>query len=101
MGRLLSSLALLIVASCGVDVSSESGPGFDEMLDVDLLSSTLTMDDPAHSDICGALPADGACSLLCDVDMLVANFVPEGTCVAFICDLNDGQTIAMHVCHPP
>lgn len=60
----------------------------------------VASDSPVNSDICGVLPEEGACSLLCDVDALVATFVPEGTCVAFICDLTDGQTIAMHVCHP-
>jgi hypothetical protein len=42
---------------------------------------------------------DGACSLACDPDAVIAQFVPEGTCTMFECDLTDGTTINVGGCH--
>ncbi|MDB4960184.1 MAG: hypothetical protein JWP01_183 [Myxococcales bacterium] len=42
---------------------------------------------------------EGACSLACDPDAALAEFVPAGTCTMFECDLSDGTTIHVGGCH--
>lgn len=49
-------------------------------------------------DICGLLPCDGPCSLACDSEALIAEYVPSGTCVVFSCTLTDGRSIGVHAC---
>ncbi len=47
-------------------------------------------------------PADeGPCSLLCDPDALIETYVPEGTCVHFLCTLRDGTRRNIGACHLP
>jgi len=40
----------------------------------------------------------GACSLACNVDALIEQFVPAGTCVLFTCELIDGNTLSIGGC---
>lgn len=55
---------------------------------------------PGTTDVCRLLPPDdGACSVACDWEAL-REFVPVGTCAAFVCDLVDGSTAIFHACHP-
>jgi len=49
--------------------------------------------------ICELLPLDGPCSLVCDPAALIARYVPAGSCVTFFCELTDGRTIIVDVCH--
>jgi hypothetical protein len=55
----------------------------------------------ADENICAALPGSGPCSLLCDRDALVEEYVPVDTCAVFVCELDDGRRITAHACHPP
>jgi hypothetical protein len=58
----------------------------------------ITEDDaPAGCEL--VVATEGACSLACDPDAAVAEFVPEGTCTMFECDLSDGTTINVGGCH--
>ena len=54
-----------------------------------------------QEDICELLPTEGACSLLCDYDALVEQYVPPHTCVVFRCQLTNGEHVSAHACHPP
>ena len=51
--------------------------------------------------ICDALPCDGPCSLACDREELVTEYVPAGTCISFYCELTDGRPFVLDACHPP
>ncbi|MGE5187273.1 MAG: hypothetical protein ACM31C_34735 [Acidobacteriota bacterium] len=55
----------------------------------------------AQPDICGFLPACGACALACDPEKLAQEYVPPGACALFACTLTDGRTIRLDVCNPP
>lgn len=44
---------------------------------------------------------EGPCSLLCDPDALIENYVPKGTCVHFLCTLRDGTRRNVGACHGP
>lgn len=65
--------------------------------------ATVVIDEmatAAEPDICDLLPDDcGACSVACDWEALV-EYVPPGTCAAFICELVDGRDVTFHACHP-
>ena len=55
---------------------------------------------PGTTDVCRLLPEDcGACSVACDWEAL-REFVPVGTCAAFVCDLIDGTQAIFHACRP-
>lgn len=96
MCRLAAPLAMILLAAC-VDEPSTSGPPFDATVAV-ADKSWMDEDSSADEDICEFLPEHGACSLLCSFDELVESYVPDGTCVAFICDLTDGRSVTMHAC---
>jgi hypothetical protein len=51
--------------------------------------------------VCDVLPCDGPCSLACDKDDLVDQYVPPGTCVSFYCELTDGRVLVLDACHAP
>ncbi len=57
--------------------------------------------ETSPADVCSLLPCDGACSLACDHDALVDQYVPKGSCVTFVCDLTDGRKITVDACHIP
>jgi hypothetical protein len=52
----------------------------------------------AEPDVCDLLPSCGPCSVACDPDAL-AEYIPAGTCAAFLCHLIDGRRATFHVCH--
>ena len=51
--------------------------------------------------VCDVLPCDGPCSLACDRDALIDQYVPAGFCIHFFCELTDGRLIVLDVCHAP
>jgi hypothetical protein len=78
-----------------------------------VVSGTRTLSDDAHvaivqemasapaPDVCDLLPEGcGACSVACDWEAL-REFVPVGTCAAFVCELVDGREATFHACHVP
>jgi hypothetical protein len=77
----------------------------------EVVSGSRTLSDDARAsvtaevasapapDICTLLPEGGACSVACDWEAL-REYVPVGTCAAFICELVDGRDATFHACHP-
>ncbi len=102
---LRATVALWLVASACVQgdeiTVDEPEPGIVEASAVAQLDNAATMElgQPTDEDVCGLLPCDGPCSLACDYDALVAEYVPSGTCVVFSCELTDGRTFGLHACH--
>lgn len=64
------------------------------------ISAAVELPDGGYN-ICEHLPAEAPCSLLCDRDALVEQYVPESSCAVFVCELTDGRRISVHACHPP
>jgi hypothetical protein len=95
--RLLLAIAMLVLVACASEESDQVGPVVGG-IHVDGSEQTLALDDP---DLCGLLPACGACSLVCDLDQLAEQYVPEGTCALFVCTLTDGRQIHVDVCNLP
>ena len=65
------------------------------------VTEALALPLSVEEDLCDALPADGPCSLACDLDALTQEYVPAGTCAAFACTLTDGRMITLHACRLP
>ena len=49
--------------------------------------------------VCDLVPAEGPCADLCDPEAL-AEHIPEGTCVTFVCHLTDGRRVLTGGCKP-
>jgi hypothetical protein len=95
MARSGVAMAILVCTSGCVD------DGVEERVAPDMHATiSHSLELVGEDDYCELLPACGPCSLLCDRDALVEQYVPEHTCVAFVCDLTDGRQIVQHVCHP-
>lgn len=47
--------------------------------------------------VCSLLPSEGACSLACDAEAL-AQLIPAGTCMTFVCELADGNVLLAGGC---
>jgi hypothetical protein len=47
---------------------------------------------------CEPMADDGACALVCDPDELLERYVPEGTCIHFVCTTRDGASHHMGAC---
>lgn len=54
-----------------------------------------------RTETCEPAADEGPCSLLCDPDALIETYVPEGTCVHFLCTLRDGTRRSIGACHWP
>lgn len=92
--------SLLAVCACGAGCA-EASDARDGPVDTDLLidvSPSAQADPPTP--ICDLLPPTGPCALACDHDAFL-DFVPPGTCAAFLCELTDGREIVVNACHPP
>ncbi len=92
-------LAFLVGSACvdEPEVVSESRTLSDDARAVVVKGEMATAPEP---DICDLLADDcGACSVACDWEALI-EYVPPGTCVAFICELVDGRHVTVHACHP-
>jgi hypothetical protein len=100
---LLVRFALLIaIAGCScvsADGEPIAGPGPSDQESADV---TEAFASPPNEDdeLCDSLPDKGPCALTCDIDALVAQYVPVGTCAAFACTLDDGREVHVHACHP-
>ena len=99
-----SSVALAVLL-CG-SACTEAPEGVAERLDESLRASVgaqaVIVDEisPGSSDVCDLLPDDcGPCAVACDFEAL-REFVPVGTCAAFLCELVDGTRVTFHACHP-
>ena len=101
MSRASAVLALLVVQLWGsactdedTSVAERHTPGEEGRA---LIADEMS---PGTDDVCRLLPPDdGACSDACDWEAL-REYVPEGTCAAFVCDLIDGRQAIFHCCHP-
>lgn len=65
------------------------------------VDDTLVLQGAASTepdDVCSLLPPDGPCALACDEEALAEQYVPAGVCAAFLCELTDGRSIAVHAC---
>lgn len=69
---------------------------FDLAIDDEQKASPYEHDD---AEACEPPADEGPCSLLCDPDALVETYVPEGTCVHFLCTLGDGTRRNVGACH--
>jgi hypothetical protein len=91
-------LAILLGAGCVdepevVNVSRTLG----EVARVPVIDEMTTDPEP---DVCDLLPEDaGVCSVACDWEAVI-EYVPVGTCAAFVCELVDGRDLTFHACHP-
>lgn len=56
--------------------------------------------DEAPADYCAELPSDGPCSLACDPDAMIDQYVPHGQCVTYRCELKSGQVFRTGGCNP-
>jgi len=97
-------LALLMaaggIAGC-VDEEASVAPSPTLVSDEARLDVHSMSMETSQADVCSLLPCDGACSLACDYDALVDQYVPKGSCVTFVCELTDGRKIIVDACHPP
>lgn len=56
--------------------------------------------DEAPADFCAELPSEGPCSLACDPDAMIDQYVPQGQCVTYRCELASGQVFRTGGCNP-
>jgi hypothetical protein len=92
------TLAFLLGSACveGPEIVSETRTLGDDAR-VSVRDEMTTAPEP---DVCDLLPVDsGACSVACDWQAL-SEYVPAGTCAAFVCELVDGREATFHACHP-
>lgn len=105
-------LALTGFSACVAEVAGDP-PSDDTARRVDddvPLRATLTPDlpddpqtpeepDDTPPEGCDATVAEtGACSIACNTDAVIDQYVPAGTCVVFECDLVDGGTLQIGGC---
>lgn len=97
----VSMLATLLVTSCAESATDDTPP-FEVSEGAQFAGDFAEVGDgsaDAGDDICEHLPCDGACSLACDYDALVDQYVPPNTCASFVCELDDGRTIGLDACN--
>lgn len=97
-------VGLVLFAGC-VDVDTDSiEPGSTSTGEQPSIGALFAHDDLVQGpqpSVCDVLPCDGPCSLACDRDELVEQYVPAGTCVSFYCELTDGRVMVLDACHAP
>jgi hypothetical protein len=104
MRLLLSLLAAGALAACAVD--DPAAPPQPEATVSDLAQASTGAPASAADvageaeDICGLLPCDGQCSLACDYNALLEQYVQPGTCASFYCHLEDGRPFSVDGCRP-
>lgn len=89
------------------DQDLPGGPSIHDLAEV--AANDLTIDneheaslhEPEEPGSCEPPTDEGPCSLLCDPDALIETYVPEGTCVHFLCTLRDGTRRNIGACHWP
>lgn len=101
MPALRFALLVALAGSSCVSVDSEPidgpGPSYQESADV---TEAFASPPNETDELCDSLPDEGPCALACDIDALVDQYVPVGTCAAFACTLDDGREVSVHACHP-
>ena len=100
MARLALGCAVIVgLCGCAADAGALDVPP--DSSDTPEFAQPLSTDEATDgtNDFCALLPPDPPCSLACDPDAL-SDFVPAGTCAAFLCPLSDGTQFAVHACHP-
>ena len=71
----------------------EAAVSDDASEDVDVEPAVLSEDER-----CEPMAEEGACALVCDPDALLERYVPEGTCIHFVCPTADGERHHMGAC---
>jgi hypothetical protein len=89
---------VLALAGCIDDGAIVDSPSSDELA---ALSAERAVAGDDATDVCALLPDCGACSLACAPEQLVEQYVPDGTCAVFACELTDGRLLHVSVCNPP
>ena len=105
MLRCSLALAIAMCASACLDGGTIDEPTSDGGLTLAddthaQITTELAIPDDSYN-ICDHLPDTAPCSLLCDRDALADQYVPENTCVVFVCTLTDGRAVSVHACHHP
>lgn len=109
-----ASLVLAGASACVAEVtgdlpSDSTARRFDDdvplraTLTPDVPDDPQTPEDPDDTPPVGCdatVEETGACSIACNMDAVIDQYVPAGTCVAFVCDLVDGSTIQIGGCKP-
>ncbi|HEU0034898.1 MAG TPA: hypothetical protein VFQ53_29940 [Kofleriaceae bacterium] len=89
---------MLAISACtSSDEAPDEGP-----VNPDSLEPMTSNDESlvaAPSDPCAVVATEGACTLVCDPDRLVEEYVPPGSCVTWLCELRDGGTRRVGGCH--
>ena len=97
-------LGSLLVAGCltgDPNASEPDGTSTGEQPSIGALSHEAEhVQGPAPS-VCDLLPCEGPCSLACDREALIDQYVPAGFCISFFCELTDGRVMVLDACHPP
>jgi hypothetical protein len=92
-------LFALVTFVTGCLTSAASADPTVELGDDNLALAAVMPSDPPD-DVCLKLPDDdSACASACDPVKLV-QFIPPGTCVAFVCHLTDGSVFRTGGCVP-
>jgi hypothetical protein len=94
--------AAVLAAVLGSSACASEPEGVAERVGTSAEARAVVVDEmaPETWDVCDLLPDDcGACSVACDWEAL-REYVPPGTCAAFVCDLVDGTQAIFHACHP-
>ena len=97
-------VALLASAGCLDGGPYETGPGGTSTGEQPSTGARFAPKELAQGpqpSVCDVLPPSGPCSLVCDRDELVTEYVPAGTCVSFYCELTDGHVLVLDACRPP
>lgn len=97
-------VGLLLVAGC-LDADpndpEQGGTSTGEQPSTGALHGDTAVAQGPEPSVCDVLPCDGPCSLACERDALVDQYVPEGFCISFFCELTDGRVMVLDVCHAP
>ena len=97
-------VGLLLFAGCVVGDTNDpetDGTTTGEQPSIGALSGAEDVVQGPEPSVCDVLPCDGPCSLACDRDALIEQYVPKGFCIHFFCELTDGRLIVLDACRPP
>lgn len=97
-------VGVFLVAGCldaDPNVPEPGGVGQSEQPSIGALFADGELVQGPQPDVCDLLPCDGPCSLACDRDALIDQYVPAGVCMSLFCELTDGRYLVVDVCHAP
>ncbi|HSD89179.1 MAG TPA: hypothetical protein VLB44_16740 [Kofleriaceae bacterium] len=105
---LVVALAALVLPACldedtgsnrTLDLSTDTPTDTIETAQPGTTHVVKRVDDQPDTSVCAYLPKDdSACAHACEPDVLI-NYVPEGTCVTFLCDLTNGSQYKTGACN--